>query len=169
VSAGDPSTDTRATDETAAIQVRVATAADIPEMHRIRLAVRENRLSNPDVVRPTDYVPMITEHGRGWVAEKEGRIAGFAIIDMARRNVWALFVGPEQEACGIGRRLHRAMLDWAFAAGAESVYLGTAPGTRAERFYRTAGWTYAGPEPNGESRFEMMRDQWRALASGPES
>lgn len=142
----------------------MATAADIPEMHRIRLAVRENRLSNPDVVRPEHYVPMLTEDGRGWVALVGGHVAGFAIIDMARHNVWALFVDPEQEARGVGRRLHDEMMDWAFASGADHVHLGTAPGTRAERFYRTAGWTYAGMEANGEARFEMRREAWAARA-----
>ena len=140
--------------------MRVATEADIPEMHRVRLAVRENRLSNPGVVRPSDYVPMLTERGRGWLALVGGRIAGFAIVDMERRNVWALFVDPQHEARGVGRRLHDEMMGWAFASGADHVHLGTAPGTRAERFYRTAGWTYAGLETNGEARFEMTRAAW---------
>jgi GNAT superfamily N-acetyltransferase len=146
--------------------VRVATEADIPEMHRIRMNVRENVLRNPALVQPAHYVPMLNEHGRGWVAEADGRVAGFAIIDLVRANVWALFVDPEQEARGAGRRLHDAMMAWTFGAGAENVWLGTSPRTRAERFYRTAGWRYAGQEPNGEARFEMSRERWTSLAAG---
>ncbi len=146
------------------MQIRVATEADIPEMHRIRMGVRENRLANPSLVQPGDYRAMLAEHGRGWVAESGGRIIGFAVADLSRRNVWALFVDPASEGLGAGRRLHDAMMDWMFAAGAEEVWLGTDPGTRAERFYRSAGWRFAGSEPNGEVRYEMSRDEWSARA-----
>jgi GNAT superfamily N-acetyltransferase len=142
-------------------QVRLAEEADIPAMHRIRLAVRENRLADPAAVRPDDYRAMIGRDGRGWVAEVDGRIAGFAIADLRRGNVWALFVDPGTEGRGVGRRLHDAMMDWFFDAGAPLVWLSTDPGTRAEAFYRAAGWRYAGEE-RGEARYEMGRDQWLA-------
>ncbi|HEX8275833.1 MAG TPA: GNAT family N-acetyltransferase [Longimicrobiaceae bacterium] len=129
-------------------------------MHRIRTSVSENRLADPSLVQPGDYRAMLAEHGRGWVAEFDGRIVGFAVGDLARRNVWALFVDPTSEGRGAGRRLHDAMMDWMFAAGAEGVWLGTDPGTRAERFYRTAGWRYAGAQENGEARCEMSGDDW---------
>lgn len=144
------------------MQIRLATEADIPEMHRIRTSVRENRLADPSLVQPRDYRAMLVEHGRGWVAESDGRIIGFAVGDLARRNVWALFVDPTSEGRGAGRRLHDVMMDWMFAAGADEVWLGTDPGTRAERFYRSAGWRFAGSEPNGEARYEMSREEWRA-------
>jgi hypothetical protein len=51
------------------------------------------------------------------------------------------------------------MMDWMFAAGADEVWLGTDPGTRAERIYRAAGWRFAGNEPNGEARYEMSRER----------
>ncbi len=146
------------------MQIRPASEADIPEMHRIRTSVRENRLAIPSLVQPGDYRAMLAEHGRGWVAESDGRIIGFAVADLSRRNVWALFVDPASEGRGAGRQLHDAMMDWMFAAGAEEVWLGTDPGTRAERFYRSAGWRFAGGEPNGEARYEMSRDDWSARA-----
>jgi GNAT superfamily N-acetyltransferase len=143
------------------LHVRLATAADVPAMHRIRLAVRENRLADAAAVQPDDYRAMIGRDGRGWVAEAGGKIAGFAIADLRRGNVWALFVDPGMEGRGIGRRLHDEMMDWLFAAGAPSVWLSTDPGTRAEAFYRAAGWRYAGDQ-RGEARYEMDRDQWLA-------
>lgn len=149
------------------IPVRSATVADIAEMHRVRTSVRENRLGDPAWIQPRDYEAMLTEHGRGWVAEADGRIAGFAVADRSRMNVWALFVDPDAEGRGVGRRLHEAMMEWFFAAaGAERVWLSTDPGTRAERFYQAAGWRYAGPEPNGEARYELSREQWSQRA-GP--
>ena len=141
--------------------IRVATDADVPEMQRIRQAVRENRLADPAMVQPHHVVEMIGEKGRGWVAEVEGRVAGFAVADLARRNVWALFVDPDFERLGIGRALHDAMMDWMFEQGTDAVWLSTDPGTRAERFYRAAGWLPAG-EYRGEARYEMPRERWLA-------
>ena len=114
------------------MHIRVASEADIPEMHRIRLSVRENPLTKPLLVQPEHYRSMLTERGRGWVAEVEGRIVGFAIGDRIGSNIWALFVDPAFEGRGVGRRLHDTMLDWLFAEGAEHLWLGTARGTRRE-------------------------------------
>jgi len=52
------------------------------------------------------------------------------------------------------------MMDWFFSHKVDSVWLSTDPGTRAEGFYRKAGWTAAGTEANGEIHFEMARDRW---------
>ncbi len=137
--------------------IRPATADDVPAMHRVRLAVRENRLNDPASIRPEHYLLMLERDGHGLVGEISGEIAGFAIADLSRSNVWALFVAPEHEGRGLGRALHDALLDWMFASGARRVWLSTSPGTRAERFYERAGWTAAGVEPSGEIRFEITR------------
>jgi GNAT superfamily N-acetyltransferase len=145
--------------------LRPASAADFPEMHRVRMSVRENRLSNPALVQPGDYESILERNGRAWVAELGDRIVGFAVADIARSNVWALFVDPEAEGRGVGRRLHDTMIAWMFSTGATQVWLTTGPGTRSERFYRSAGWRHAGTEPNGEARYVMTREQWLAAAS----
>ncbi len=142
-------------------EVRVAVEADIPDMHRVRMGVRENVLRDPSAVRLEHYRELLAWDGHGWVVELAGRIVGFAVVDLGRENVWALFVDPAYEGHGIGRRLHDAMLDWAFDSGATRLWLSTDPNTRAERFYVAAGWERAGSEPNGEVRFEMSRDRWR--------
>jgi len=49
------------------------------------------------------------------------------------------------------------MVDWLFSEGLERLNLGTAPGTRAEAFYRATGWTYLGIDAHGEASFEMRR------------
>ncbi len=144
-----------------ALEVRMAVEADIPALHRIRMSVRENALSDPSAVKPEHYRRMLSRDGRGWVGELAGRIAGFAVVDLVRQNVWALFVDPAHEGRGVGRALHDAMLDGAFAAGATRLWLSTDPNTRAERFYLAAGWQRTGHEPNGEVRFETSRDRWR--------
>ena len=133
-------------------------------MHRVRMSVRENQLADPALVQPHDYRSMINERGRGWVAEIDEEFVGFAIADLTRANIWALFVDPAHESCGIGRRLHDTMLEWLFRSGAEQVTLGTEPGTRAERFYVAAQWHYCGRNPNGEARYSMSRDAWLGRA-----
>lgn len=144
-----------------AILVETATSDDIAELMRVRTSVHENRLSDPARVRPEDVRAMLEERGRGWlVRHGDGRVAGFAIADQRVRNVWALFVEPDAEGRGLGRRLHDTMMDWLFDIGREPVWLSTGPGTRAEGFYRAAGWQHTGETPEGELRFEMTRDRW---------
>lgn len=103
--------------------------------------------------------------GRGWVAEDENQIIGFAIGDLSRQNVWALFVDPAYERRGAGRALHDAMMSWMFSEGAERVWLTTEPGTRAQQFYRIAGWQHVGDE-RGEARYEFARQAWLSRARG---
>ena len=55
------------------------------------------------------------------------------------------------------------MLDWYFNQNKETVWLGTSPGTRAEAFYRKAGWKETGTYGKGETKFEMTVGEWRSL------
>jgi GNAT superfamily N-acetyltransferase len=126
------------------LNIRIASEADMAAMHRIRMAVRENRLLDPTAIQPQDYRSFLHERGRGWVAELEGRIVGFAIADATRANIWALFTDPAAEGRGIDRALHHEMVSWLFAAGVERIWLSTDAGTRASRFYEAAGWRFAG-------------------------
>ncbi len=137
------------------MSLRVAVTTDIESMHRIRLAVLENRLRDRSLVQPDDYRRMLETDGRGWVYELDSKIVGFAVADRVRRNIWALFVAPEYEGRGIGRTLHDAMVDWLSLAAPGCIWLTTEPSTRAERFYRAAGWRRVRLEGNGEVRFEL--------------
>lgn len=139
---------------------RTATETDIPGIQIVRHAVRENRLSDPALVTDADCAEYLTRRGKGWVCETAGRIVGFAIADLEGHNIWALFVLPEFEGKGIGKNLHDEMLDWYFSQTPQTVWLGTAPDTRAEGFYRRQGWVDTGKRPNGEIRFEMTLGDW---------
>src|SRR5688500_16080133 len=116
--------------------IREAQLADIDTLAEVRYAVTENVLSNRALVTYDDYVEYLTRRGKGWVAEIEGRVVGFAIADLQNHNIWALFVHPDFDHQGVGRALHDTMLNWYFSQTKEPVWLGTAPGTRAEAFYR---------------------------------
>lgn len=136
--------------------IRQATAADAAAMHRVRIAVRENKLVSM-VLTDRDYITAIEETGRGWVAEEDGEIVAFAVGNRDTGSVWALFVAPVHEGRGYGRRLHDVMVAWLFEQGHDRLWLTTKPGTRAERFYCAAGWRRAGEDPPGEVRFELRR------------
>jgi len=138
-------------------QIRLATLQDIPRMSEIRLAVRENRLSDPGRVTVADYEDFVHGRGRSWVLEQDGQIVGFSAADGETATIWALFVDPAHEARGHGRRLLQPALEWLWSRGAASVGLSTAPGTRADRFYRAGGWQVTGTSPHGEVEFALGR------------
>jgi len=146
------------------MNLREASVNDIPQIQIIRNIVKENMLSHPNLVTDQDCENFITKRGKGWVYEVDNKIAGFAIVDLEGNNVWALFVDPEYEKQGIGRQLHDMMLNWYFDQTTHTVWLGTAPGTRAESFYRNAGWTVIGKHGKGEIKFEMPIEKWRKIS-----
>jgi ribosomal protein S18 acetylase RimI-like enzyme len=143
--------------------IREAVTADIPQIQIVRNLVKENPLPDPSLVTDADCKDYLTNRGKGWVCEIENKIVGFSIISVKDNNVWALFIQPGYERQGIGRLLHDKMMNWYFTQTNEIVWLGTAPGTRAEKFYEAAGWTRTGIRPNGEVRFEMNQSQWKSL------
>jgi GNAT superfamily N-acetyltransferase len=148
------------------IALRDAQLADIPALHRIRLSVKENALSGPEVVKPGDYEDFLTNRGKGWLFEIDKQVIGFAIVDLKDHNVWALFIHPSFEQQGIGRILHDVMMNWYFDQTDHAIWLSTEPKTRAENFYRKAGWRQTGFTSSGEIRFEMTDKDWRKAQGG---
>ncbi|MCW3074786.1 MAG: family acetyltransferase [Flaviaesturariibacter sp.] len=140
---------------------RIVTSADIPRMQVVRHLVKENILSDPALVTDAQVGDYITQRGKGWVCEVNSVIVGFAIADLQGHSIWALFLQPEFEGQGIGRKLHQLMLDWYFTQSTQTLWLTTSPNTRAERFYRKAGWKDCGYQKR-EIRFEMTHSNWKA-------
>ncbi|HKX86705.1 MAG TPA: GNAT family N-acetyltransferase [Flavobacterium sp.] len=139
---------------------REATLQDIDQIQIVRNSVKENTLSDPGLVTNKDCEEFLFERGKGWVCEIDHTIVGFAIADLKENNIWALFLDPNFEKKGIGRKLHQMMMDWYFSQTNEKVWLGTAFNTRAEEFYRKAGWTEAGTNGSKEIKFEMTKEDW---------
>ncbi len=136
---------------------RRATADDIPAMSRIRLAVRENALSDPARITEAMYRDYLDALGRGWVAEFDGAIIGFSYADRADAAIWALFVDPAREGLGAGRQLLQLAVDWLFEIGHDEIRLGTQANTRADRFYAKHGWTREGMRNDIEVGFHLRR------------
>ena len=145
------------------MKIRVAEIKDIPQIQMVRNLVTENRLSDPALVPDSDVQDYMNHRGKGWVCEINGGVVGFAIADLIENNIWALFIHPNFERMGIGKKLHDEMLNWYFSRTDKTLWLGTAPKTRAEMFYRKAGWKEAGIHGKGEIKFEMTKEDWNSL------
>ncbi|MFN3304054.1 MAG: GNAT family N-acetyltransferase [Roseateles sp.] len=146
--------------------LRQATRADTAELWRVRYAVTENRLT-PGRIGDAELHAYLEDYGRGWVIEREhGAIAGFAIADNRGGHIWAMFVDPPLHGQGHGRALHDVMVAWLFAQGHARLTLATEPGSRAEAFYRRAGWRPLpdGPDAHGDHPFELLKKDWHPHA-----
>ena len=140
---------------------REAQTTDIKKLHEVRMSVYENVLHDPTLVTSKEYEEFLTVRGKGWLCEIGDHIVGFAIVDLTGYNLWALFIKPECEGKGIGKKLQNIMLNWYFGRTQHKIWLSTSPNTRAEIFYRNYGWKEAGKQPNGEIRFELTFVDWK--------
>lgn len=139
--------------------IREAEIEDITQIQFVRNSVKENTLSDSNLVSDKDCVEYLKKRGKGWVCEINNVIVGFSVIDLKENNIWALFVHPNFENRGIGRELHDIMIDWYFSKSQETLWFGTSPNTRAEIFYRKSGWRETGTYGN-EIKFEMALENW---------
>ena len=145
------------------MKIREAELKDIVQIQVVRNLVKENRLSDPGLVPDSDVEDYMTRRGKGWVCEINDEVVGFAIADLVDNNIWALFIHPDFERIGIGKKLHDEMMNWYFSKTDKTVWLATSPGTRAELFYRKAGWKEVGLHGKGEIKFEMTKNDWMSL------
>src|SRR4029453_18438839 len=134
--------------------IRRALLEERPRVMEIRFAVRENRLGDPSRVTDADY-QWFSENPGIWVWEEDGRILGFSAADTRDGSIWALFIDPEHEGRGIGRALLTKACAVLRDAGHPAATLTTDPGTRADRFYREAGWTALEIDRRGEQVFRL--------------
>ena len=138
--------------------LRQAVAADIPDIQRVRHAVRENSLVSTTI--SDDQVrDAIERTGRGWVIESAGEVVAFAVGNETNGNIWALFVHPEHERRGYGRLLHDTMVQWLWSRGLARLWLTTEPNTRAQGFYEAAGWRRIGLTQSGELTYERTAER----------
>ncbi|ASP38437.1 hypothetical protein CHH28_07015 [Bacterioplanes sanyensis] len=138
------------------MNIRPASRHDIAAMHRIRMAVTQNKLTS-SVITEDDYIQEIEYPGRGWVVEDRGNILGFGIANQHRASIWALFVDPLHEGKGYGKALLKTMVDWLFSQGERLIQLCTEPDTRAEQLYLANGWHSVGLQANGNVLLQRRR------------
>jgi GNAT superfamily N-acetyltransferase len=135
------------------MRIRRAVQSDVARIMEIRHLVRENRLSDPNLVTTEDCAEFIAR-SEIWVWDAEGVVQGFAAGDIRDGWIWALFVAPEYEGRGIGKALLSMACETLRNAGYAVANLSTAEGTRAERFYRKNGWTAVNKNGRSELLFK---------------
>lgn len=143
-----------------AISLRAASVDDVETLFDIRCSVRENRQSRAELARigvtPASVAALIA--GGDYyspVAEIDRTPIGFAMAQLSRGYLFALFVRPEFEARGAGGLLLAAVERRLAASGAARAWLttGNDRSLRAVGFYRRQGWRENGPDEHGELRF----------------
>jgi GNAT superfamily N-acetyltransferase len=132
--------------------IRQATRDDVARIMEIRAGVRENRLRDPSRVT-VDHVRAHVDDAGVFVWVEDRKVVGFSVAEPRTGNIVALFVEEGYERRGIGRALFERACDLLASAGCPRMWLTTWPGTRAERFYRAAGWRVTG-EDDGNLVFE---------------
>jgi GNAT superfamily N-acetyltransferase len=135
--------------------IRRATEHDVARIFEIRTNVRENKLDDPAQVTVEDVRSFIADTGM-FVWEDAGQVVGFSAPDPRDGSIWALFVDPAYEGRGIGRALFERACAVLWQAGYMRLWLTTDRGTRAEAFYRAAGWEVTATSGN-ELVFETVR------------
>lgn len=128
--------------------------SDIPALKVIRSSVVENALGDPSKVTDEQYAWYVRNPGIT-VWEESGDIVAFSAANPLDGSIWALFVAPSFEGRGIGSILLAEACTHLKTAGIRRAWLTTDPNTRAERFYREAGWESVGEKDN-ELLFERL-------------
>jgi len=98
-------------------------------------------------------------HAATWIAEEDGRMAGFAIVQWAEEAVGVIAyiqtieVAPEQLRQGIGGELLRRIEESARSAGAQAIWLHVdAQNAAAIHLYEANGYRSEGREENYYTR-----------------
>ena len=133
--------------------IRLAAPSDRARIFAIRDGFHENPLSAPTAVTEAGVAELIANRALWVWQEADGLVTGFAAGDAQDGSIWALLVAPGHDGKGIGRALLNAACDTLREAGHREAHIRVPPGTRAERHYRTAGWSLAGTNDKGELVF----------------
>lgn len=139
--------------------LREIVQSDIPDLFRIRVAVKENAMSPAELleadITPGTTAERLRTYCKGWIAEWGEDPVGFSIADSDTSSIWALFVYEAYQGRGIGRALLARAAEWLRSVGKEEVWLTTTPGTRADGFYEHLGWK-RGEVEGDEVRYTLL-------------
>ncbi len=126
---------------------RRACVADLAALWELRTrAVRLGCASHyaPEVIEawcasaPPERLPRLLETGGALVMEEDGRLLGYAILDLDTGELDAAFVDPAEQGRGIARALLAALDAMAVARGLRRLFLSAS--LNAVPFYERAGY-----------------------------
>lgn len=127
---------------------------------RVRTAVKENVLTLQQLaelgVTPDAIAELIRSAACIWVAEADGEVVGFAMVELDTACLFAAFVLPQYEGRGMGRDLV-AVCEQALFRDHALAWLETDGRSRAAGFYRRLGWAHAADLGDGDVRLEKRR------------
>lgn len=123
--------------------IRLGRLSDLEQLVKLRVAVAENRISDPARVPVHEYRNFI-DHRALFVWTESGNIAGFSAANPIDGIIWALFVHPDNDGRGIGSALLDKTCKMLKRRGRDIATLSTGPDTRAAAFYRKRGWVPLG-------------------------
>lgn len=127
--------------------IRLAVAADLPNISMLRDSAGESPLTDPTAVTAAMVAAGI-EGGLAWVwHEPEREAAGFVMVAQGEGTISALLVAAGHDGKGIGRALLRHACAALRKAGHGAARVNV-PSGRAERHFQAAGWVAVGR--NGE-------------------
>jgi GNAT superfamily N-acetyltransferase len=133
--------------------IRRASDEDHARVTEIRNAVTENVLGEASRAAVDGDYAWFRDHPGVWLWKEDGSVLGFSAADTRNGSIWALFVAPGHERRGIGRALFDKACDVLRLDGHRTAWLTTEAGSRAEGFYRAAGWEVIGTSAKGELIF----------------
>lgn len=140
--------------------IRPARVADVDAMFRVRTSVRENALTTDELagmgITPDAIATAIRGSPCAWVAEVDGEVVGFVMVDLDTACLFAAFVLPGHEGRGIGKGLIRTCEAALFERHAVA-WLETARDSRAAGVYRHLGWGHEVDVGDGDVRLERQR------------
>jgi ribosomal protein S18 acetylase RimI-like enzyme len=115
--------------EPPAVSTRPAVPADVAgmrELARQAYQVYVERMGREPPPMSADF-PRIVETGRGWVAERDNRVVGLLVLEIAEDHVLLenVAVAPQAQGQGVGRRLLRLAEEQARTHGSSEVRLYT--------------------------------------------
>lgn len=125
--------------------LRAATLADIDAMWALRTRAIIHGCPGhypAEVIAPWSAAPVprsypaLVQSGGAVIAEEQGAMLGYAILDLATGEVDAVFVDPAAGGRGIGKTMLAALERMAIARGCTRLYLSAS--LNAVAFYRAA-------------------------------
>lgn len=141
-------------------EIRAASVEDVGAMFKVRTSVGENSMTSAELsamgVTPEAIAHAVGNAPCAWVATVDEEVVGFAMVDLGSACLFALFVLPEHEGCGIGTRLAQTC-ERALFEHHPKAWLETANGSRAARLYRHLGWGNEVEVGDGDIRLEKPR------------
>jgi ribosomal protein S18 acetylase RimI-like enzyme len=139
--------------------------ADIPELFKVRISTRENRMTMDALahmgITPESTIEALSVGVAGWLCEVTGKVVGFSMGDKNTGEMLVIAILPEYESRGIGKHLMELTQQWLFSNGHKEIWLleNPDPMVRAHGFYRKLGWVQVVFHENGHQILKLSKLQ----------